>query len=293
MAQRIPRPSSAPPSSNQPPGLPSDLGGKIHGAGQVVLSILKVTHNTSDFVVHRRSSAGVQDTDWPKQASNDVQDLIRKIEAPLVLDKLPKEETECPDQLKTAIYQLLGQLESVQTRLKGESKKYGTKKKGFRKRVKGFLSRDDPSQCAGVVRSCRDDVVESSTTLNDILNDLGADNKQRSSHAAESTARHDPEGQTGTNATQIASMSDQNAKNGLGMTSVPSNSPLDQSVAQPGQVPSNEDGKQKGSSVRREWLNAANKAFKIAEGVSGALPVVGSYVGAVAKVGLTVVEMVQ
>ncbi|KAG9035582.1 hypothetical protein FS837_001887 [Tulasnella sp. UAMH 9824] len=88
-------------------------------------------------------------------------------------------------------------------------------------------------------------------------------------------------------------MSDQNAKNGLGMTSVPFNSPSDQSVAQPGQVPSNEDGKQKGSLVRGEWLNAANKVFKIAERVLGALPVVGSYVGAVAKVGLTVVEMVQ
>ncbi|KAG9040579.1 hypothetical protein FS837_000444, partial [Tulasnella sp. UAMH 9824] len=52
-------------------------------------------------------------------------------------------------------------------------------------------------------------------------------------------------------------------------------------------------GKAKGSSRRGELLAGANKAFKIAEGVSGALPVVGSYVGAVAKVGLTVVEMVQ
>ncbi|KAG8953782.1 hypothetical protein FRC00_006115, partial [Tulasnella sp. 408] len=52
-------------------------------------------------------------------------------------------------------------------------------------------------------------------------------------------------------------------------------------------------GKGKGSSRRGELLDGANKAFKIAEGLSRALPVVGRYVGAVAKVGLTVVEMVQ
>ncbi|KAG8925197.1 hypothetical protein FRC00_004237, partial [Tulasnella sp. 408] len=52
-------------------------------------------------------------------------------------------------------------------------------------------------------------------------------------------------------------------------------------------------GKEEGSSRRAEVLNGANRAFKIAEGLSGALPVVGTYVGAVAKVGLTIVEMVQ
>lgn len=59
------------------------------------------------------------------------------------------------------------------------------------------------------------------------------------------------------------------------------------------QVSSVGRGKEKGSSLRGELLNGANKVFKFAEGVSGTLPVVGSYVGAVAKVGLTVVEMVQ
>ncbi|KAG8910792.1 hypothetical protein FRC01_006126, partial [Tulasnella sp. 417] len=64
-------------------------------------------------------------------------------------------------------------------------------------------------------------------------------------------------------------------------------------ATQVGQATRSKAGKQKGSSTREGWLNSANKAFKIAEGASGALPVVGPYVGAVAKVGLTVVEMVQ
>lgn len=45
--------------------------------------------------------------------------------------------------------------------------------------------------------------------------------------------------------------------------------------------------------MRKDSLNDAKKALKLTEGVSGALPVVGTFVGAVAKVGLTVTEMLQ
>ncbi|KAG8964191.1 hypothetical protein FRC00_003537 [Tulasnella sp. 408] len=88
MAQRIPRPNSAPPSNNQAPGPPSDPGGQVDDARKAVLFILK-------------------DTDWPKEASNDVQNLIRNMEAPLALNKLAKEGTEIHEELKTAIYHLL------------------------------------------------------------------------------------------------------------------------------------------------------------------------------------------
>ncbi|KAG8902571.1 hypothetical protein FRC00_001364 [Tulasnella sp. 408] len=232
MAQRVPRPSSAPPAHTQAPGPPSDLGVRVDEVRKAVIFILK-------------------DTDWPEEASNDVQDLIREMEAPLALDKLPKEATEVPEELNTAVHQLLGHMESAQTRLKGESEKYGIRKKGLRKSVKILFSRKDPTQCKEVVRGCRADIEGSSTTLN------------------------------------------VNAHNDVTATSVPSNSPPAQSSLQSNQVSSSKGGKQKGSSTRGEWLDSANKAFKIAEGASGALPVVGSYVGAVAKVGLTVVEMVQ
>ncbi|KAG8938011.1 hypothetical protein FRC00_002950 [Tulasnella sp. 408] len=89
MATRIQRPNSAPPSNNETPGPPPDLGGQVDGARNAVLSILK-------------------DTDWPKEASNDVEDLIRKIEAPIVLDELTKEGTAIPEELNTEIHQLLG-----------------------------------------------------------------------------------------------------------------------------------------------------------------------------------------
>ncbi|KAG9041554.1 hypothetical protein FS837_012091, partial [Tulasnella sp. UAMH 9824] len=291
MAQRILRPSSAPPSNNQPPGPPSDLGGKVHDARQAVLSILRVTHSTSDLGLHWRSSTEVQDTDWPKEASNDVQDLIRNMEASPALQMLRKEGTETPEQVEIAIYELLRQLESAQTRLKGESEKYGNKKKGFRKTVKVLFSRNDDSQCTGVVRSCRNDIVVSSTTLNGLLKRLEAENEQSLSRAAGEDSKEPQD----TQATQTTSASNPplNADSDLTATSGPSNSPPNQSAAQGDQVTNSKPGEQKGSSAKGEWLNAANMAFKVAEGVSGALPVVGSYVGAVAKVGLTVVEMVQ
>ncbi|KAG8912643.1 hypothetical protein FRC00_004068, partial [Tulasnella sp. 408] len=65
------------------------------------------------------------------------------------------------------------------------------------------------------------------------------------------------------------------------------------SVPQAAQVASAQASKRQGSPLRADLLNSANKALKLAEGVSGAVPVVGSFIGAVAKVGLTMVEMVQ
>lgn len=124
-----------------------------------------------------------------------------------------------------------------------------------------------------------------------LLASLEAESKQRASRAA----GEDSTGPQDTDATPTASGSNPhvNAQSDLTTTSVPPISSTNESAAQSDQVTSSKTGKQGGSSARGDWLNGANKAFKLAEGVSGALPVVGSYVGAVAKVGLTVVEMVQ
>lgn len=53
-----------------------------------------------------------------------------------------------------------------------------------------------------------------------------------------------------------------------------------------------EAGEEIGNLRRRELLNSANNALKLAETASAAIPVIGNYFGVVAKVGLTVVEMV-
>lgn len=264
------RSSSAPPSHNQP--LSSNLGGKGNEARNFAISILK-------------------DTDWPKEVANDVQALINTIEMLPDLEKISKDESQIPAEVKVSIKLLLKELESVRTRLEGESKKYGTKKKGFRKDLKKLFSRTDPSECSQVLKGCRNDVAESSATVNSLLSAPRTENGEVSSQVAEGPTRDTSGGVPGTLLPPAAPTLTPNALLPV-MNPVESNNPPFGSAPTPGVSQLANPSKQIGS-WRGELLNGANKALKLAEGLSGALPVVGSYVGAVAKVGLTVVEMVQ
>ncbi|KAG8909512.1 hypothetical protein FRC01_006893, partial [Tulasnella sp. 417] len=257
------------------PNLWSSLGGKVDNTKGAVLSILK-------------------ETAWPKEASNDAQALIQTMEAPLDLDNLPKDETQIPTEVKTSIKLLLRELENAHVKVRGESKKYGTRKKGFRKKVKKLFSRTDPSQCTEVLRSCRADVEESSTALKDLLSALNVQSKQRPLHTIEGDGGGDSAeipNQPPPTAT-ILDPSHPTAGFSLTPNPIQSGSPPDPPAAIPqvGQQASIQARKQKTS---EDLLNGANKAFRFAEGISAALPVVGTYVGAVARVGLTVVEMIQ
>ncbi|KIO31984.1 hypothetical protein M407DRAFT_216493 [Tulasnella calospora MUT 4182] len=158
------RSSSAPPSRSQP--LSSNLGGKGNEARNFVISTLK-------------------DTDWPKEVANDVQTLINTIEMLPDLENISKDESQIPAEVKVSIKLLLKELESVRTRLEGESKKYGTKKKGFRKDLKKLFSRTDPSECSQVLKGCRNDVEENSATLKSFLSALGTQNEALSLQVAE------------------------------------------------------------------------------------------------------------
>ncbi|KAG8907079.1 hypothetical protein FRC01_007822, partial [Tulasnella sp. 417] len=79
---------------------------------------------------------GRQDTNWPKEASNDVRAFAETMETQLALDKIPNEEEEVPEQLKFALERLLEHLEKAKTKLKKESQKYDPKKKGLRQELK-------------------------------------------------------------------------------------------------------------------------------------------------------------
>ncbi|KAG8928895.1 hypothetical protein FRC01_005211, partial [Tulasnella sp. 417] len=282
MARPTTRPvsDSAPPPHDGPPS--SSLGGKVSDAKKVVLSIL-------------------EDTAWPKEAANDVRALTQTIETPLDLDKLPKTEAQIPADVNALIEQVLRKLETAHARMKGESEKYGTKNKGLRekikKKVKKVFSRTDPSRCIEVLRSCRTDIGESSTTLNNLLGILDAESMQPTLRVVEGESGDDSGAISTTQRHSTTTTAAAAATAGFGHTTNPSKSTPrpDSSASAPqvSQAASVQSGEQKGSPLRGELLNGANKAFKLADGISGALPVVGSFVGAVAKVGLTVVEMVQ
>ncbi|KAG9034153.1 hypothetical protein FS837_002265, partial [Tulasnella sp. UAMH 9824] len=203
-------------------------------------------------------------------------------------------ETQILGEAEASIESVLNELESVHLRLKGESNKYGAKKSVFRRGLKKLVSRPDPTRCSGVLKACRSDVEKSSVTLKSLFSNLDTMNEQHSSQEAEGQTRVDPglpDTQTPPATTTLAPTAAPN----------PAASPVHSDDPQLGstQIPeatqasSTEPNKEKGSSRRGELLSGANKAFKFAEALSGALPVVGSYVGAVAKVGSTVVDMIQ
>ncbi|KAG8944608.1 hypothetical protein FRC04_001648, partial [Tulasnella sp. 424] len=86
----------------------------------------------------------------------------------------------------------------------------------------------------------------------------------------------------------------------------PSSTPIVSQSSEPGAIPdqrqvvatglaqsSNVPEARSKSSRHQETLNMARKVFTSVEAYSGVIPIVGSYVGAAAKVGLTCVEMVQ
>ncbi|KAG9046932.1 hypothetical protein FS837_003368 [Tulasnella sp. UAMH 9824] len=231
MALPTTSPISSPLSHSQTPF--SDLSGKTDEAMKFVLSILN-------------------DTDWPKEAANDVQALINTLKTLPDLDKISKVETRIGAEITVSIELLLK-----------ESQKYGTKRKGFRKKFKKLFSRIDTSECAQVLQDCRNDLEKCSTALNNILRDSDHTNEESSSPVL--TPPVWP------NSPSFGSSPT------LGVSRVTSVGPRTQ----------------KENKLRRESLNDAKKAFKLTEGVSGALPVVGTFVGAVAKVGLTVSEMLQ
>ncbi|KAG9042115.1 hypothetical protein FS837_011266 [Tulasnella sp. UAMH 9824] len=59
------------------------------------------------------------------------------------------------------------------------------------------------------------------------------------------------------------------------------------------QVLSAEHGQTRGASLPGQPINGASERFRFSEGVLGTLPVVENYIGAAAKVGMAVAEMVQ
>lgn len=76
-------------------------------------------------------------------------------------------------------------------------------------------------------------------------------------------------------------------------TAVASGNPLAAPAAAEGQLPSARGCQAEATSGRREWLEPARKTLTAIEAISGTIPVVGSFVGAAAKIGLALVSTLQ
>ncbi|KAG9031543.1 hypothetical protein FS837_002952 [Tulasnella sp. UAMH 9824] len=267
------RPSSAPPSHSQTPH--SDMSRRAEAVRTAVISILK-------------------DTDWPKVVTDDVQALIKTMNALADIDKVTTNETKILGDPKVSIKSVLNELESVHLRLKEESDKYGAKKSVLRRGFKKLVSRPDATRCSGVLKACRSDVEKSSVILKSLFSNPDTTNEQHFSKIAEGQTTVDSRLPGTQTPPATATLAPTAAPNPAASPAYSDNPQLGSTqIPEATQASSTGPSKEKGSSRCGKLLSNAKQAFKFAEALSGALPVVGSYVGAVAKVGSTVVDMIQ
>ncbi|KAG8921582.1 hypothetical protein FRC00_008468, partial [Tulasnella sp. 408] len=192
-------------------------------------------------------------------------------------------------ELRSLIERYIRGLEDVRLRLKDASSKSEMKRWKFLQRIKSLAS-NRPSKCTLVLRTCQDDVSKAIDALKEHLDSEQAKPEQNVEAASKLMLKDQniSMGQSGTGsliqdpsttstADHATTLDDPTTTSGVPEQSL-SNTP--------------KYSKDK-STISDQALAVARKTFKTVEIGSGAIPVVGSYVGAVAKLGLAFVEMLQ
>ncbi|KIO26408.1 hypothetical protein M407DRAFT_24370, partial [Tulasnella calospora MUT 4182] len=229
------------------------------------------------------------DTKWHPDTNDAAQDLLQTIKN---LPDLPEDVLVNP--VKDAVMEFVRVLEGVHARLKETSEKYGMRERGFLKGIKYNLSSSYRSKCTDRLQTCREDIEKASTNLRDCLK-----NTPTSGHT--STGRVEGSGTSSVFQSQPAiplvkvdhppepSEPSQNLPTTPTQGTIGSQNP----PSHPAPLPDPSENRECLSPVRDAALVAARKTFKTVEAVSGALPVVGNFVGAAAKVGLAFVKAIE
>ncbi|KAG9015586.1 hypothetical protein FRB90_004842 [Tulasnella sp. 427] len=140
---------------------PSDLRTKLSLARNNVVATLKTT-------------------DWPNDMA-EVEGLLRAVETPLQLERLPRDESRFLPESKAAIERHIEDFTMVHALLRKESAKYGTKGKGTSRWFRSLGTKTDLIECATTLRACQFIIEKSTATLNDHLRTLEANNDSRTS----------------------------------------------------------------------------------------------------------------
>lgn len=239
----------------------------------------------------------LQSTVWPQESILSAQDLQKTISTCRSLQALQTDRNDVPSDFQGLVEPLLVCLESVCARLKKTSKKYGMNRELTDVIRHPFASLSLKDDCVKVLKTCRTDMENA---LSPLLNHLktntalgvtigertldasipsGGTQQSLASSVTEEVSRSPPPNQetdgTTPSAPTIVSSQDE--------------MPVSTQV-QPPIAPSVPDS---GDSRRSDLLHMAKKTFDTVETISGTIPVVGSYVGAAAKVGSAVVQMIQ
>ncbi|KIO29107.1 hypothetical protein M407DRAFT_21680 [Tulasnella calospora MUT 4182] len=268
--------SGTQPPTNPPPeshhlARPALISDKVDAARGAVLAIL-------------------QDTTWPRRSTNTALGLADMIGDAQNLKNIPKDETQIPAEHRSSLEHLLNIMESAQRKLQEASNKYGARPKRFRSKVKYFFTYLDRNECTEILEACQNDITDALVALPNRWSHQVApgDSSDRSTnfdmqaipqptpvaHPAESA---DNPGVSATNSTSS-----------IASSQIPP-APMPAKNQQPA-VP---EGNATGPSKRKKPLSAIKTTLDIVEAASGTFPIVGSYVGAAAKVGNIIVQMVQ
>ncbi|KIO27438.1 hypothetical protein M407DRAFT_23367 [Tulasnella calospora MUT 4182] len=218
----------------------------------------------------------VKNTEWPAESADAAKGLHNTISSS---PNISHNMAQMTQELQNLVERYIQTLDDVCIRLKDASSKPEMKRWKFLQRIKSLTS-NRPSKCTLLLQTCQDDVSKAINAFKDherakgkcnlyVFANMPVSQQQSSQFVAQELS-------TGT------------AEHGL--TSEHSTSSL--LVAQQPLSNTPKDPKNR-SAISDKALTIARKTFKTVEIGSGAIPVVGSFVGATAKVGLAFVEMLQ
>ncbi|KAG8924838.1 hypothetical protein FRC00_004658 [Tulasnella sp. 408] len=259
--------SEAPPTEGQPPPNTPATPARDSGTPENVRN-----SNLEKRLESLKSEIALtlKNTEWPTESEVAAEALLNTIVAS---PNIPTNMESMTQEVPKLVEQYAQTLEDVRLRLKDASSKSEMKRWKLLQRIKSLAS-NRPSKCTLLFHTCQDDVSKAINSLNERLD------YERAKGVDGLVPLSEPQLHS------IAQLAIQEPPAGTAEHTIASDDP-----APP---PSNTSTTRKARGpISDGALIAARKTFKGVEIASGAIPVVGSYVGATAKVGLAFVEMLQ
>ncbi|KAG9022392.1 hypothetical protein FS837_006388 [Tulasnella sp. UAMH 9824] len=284
------------PPTNFPPGphnparsTETSISDKVDAVKSTILDILKVLPS---FTVFDLLLTVRQDTTWPRRSTNAALDLARVIDDNESLKNIPKDEAHMSQEHLNSLERLVNIMETAKTNVQNASHKFGARERKLGSKIKYVFTYLDRNECTEILKACEKDVGDALAALPDQWNfqAAGGGNHQQSTNVGTGT-RAIPLLTPGAPSASLAGDQGVPVAHSTAPTAT-SQTPSAPVSAQNQQTTAPEDSATTPSN-RGKWLSAIKTTLDTIEAASGAIPVAGSYVGAAAKVGNIVVQMVQ
>ncbi|KAG8987429.1 tRNA (adenine-N(1)-)-methyltransferase catalytic subunit trm61 [Tulasnella sp. 427] len=234
----------------------------------------------SDATLHLRNTliSTLEDTSWPRRTTAIVQDFLTLLRGATNLTNIPKEEAGLSDENRRSLNELVRVLEDARPRLERVSATFGagTRRTMIWKRLKHFFTAVNRNQCVQVLEFCRNEIERALVSLPDRWIDENATGNNVVSGIASPHPIPQPQ-ITGAAPASVTHLTQTQAN----LASPTQTTPL---------LPLNNPNKR--SEKRQERLDGVKTTCELVEGFALTIPVVGSYVGAAAKVGSKISDII-